>query len=564
MIKKIIKNDILKAFKKLKLESDSDFTVEVPNHKEHGDYSSNAALLNCKANRMNPGDLATELADFLSSSKHFVKVDTAYPGFINFTVSGELYHHALAEVAEEEDGFGASEYGQNKKILLEFISANPTGPLNIVSARAAAYGDVLARVMDEVGFDSQREFYINDAGNQVDILTESIELRYRELHGENIGEFPMEAYHGDYIKELAQSINSENGSKLLHLAESERLNKIKEFALKSIHEMHEKSLVSFGVVFDNWVSEKALRKQGVVEEVLSYLAEAGCTFEKDEAIWFNSSKYGDEKDRVLMKADGSITYFVPDLAYHLTKYQRNFDKMIDVFGPDHHGYIPRMRAAIKALKYDQEKLEIVFLQQVNLYDQGEKVKMSKRAGKIVTMDSLIEQVGRDAARFFFINRKPSAHLNFDMELAKKKSTENPVYYCQYAYARICGVIKNAAAEGMPLEDAGLKHLNKLVEDEELAIIRKILDYPNILIAVAEYREPHRLAEYAYELSSMIHKFYSNNKIINKRSKRQSLARIFMMNVAGNVLKSSFRLMGINAPEEMEHKETKSKRSRKKK
>lgn len=551
MIREQIYNDVTEALGKLDVEFSAEFTVEIPNVSQFGDYSTNAAMLNAKKNRMKPRDLAEKLAEILKRKRSYKDVSVAGPGFINFVLSKRLFHKALEEVHEMGLEYGISDSGKNEKVLIEFISANPTGPLNIVSARAAAFGDTLYRVLKRVGYNPTREFYINDAGNQVDILAESVELRYRELHGENIGEFPMEAYHGDYIKEIAQKLNVAESGKILHLSEHDRLHKMKDFALKEIHQMQVNSLARFGVEFDSWVSEKKLRAQGVVEEVLSYLAEAGCTYEMDEAVWFNSSKFGDEKDRVLMKTDGSITYFVPDIAYHLTKYQRGYTTLIDVLGPDHHGYVPRLRAAIKALKQDEDALEIIFLQQVNLFDQGEKVKMSKRAGKLVTMDDLIDETGKDAARFFFIDRKPNAHLNFDIDLAKKQSSENPVYYCQYAHARICSILRKVKKDKLvSAKQFDTKELKRLERDEEVEIIRKILELPDQLISIAQSREPHRLAAYILDLAGMFHKYYQRVVILNPKAAGMTRARMYLIETLQNVLQICFDLMGINAPEKM--------------
>ncbi len=550
MIKIKILKDLKKCLDNLELQYNDRFVIEVPAKPEYGDFSTNVALVCSKMNNMKPMEMAEIIIKKFSKNKDFEKVDIVAPGFINIKLSKSIYYQTLVDIYHNPDEYGMSEHGQGKKILLEFVSANPTGPLNIVSARAAAFGDTLFRIMNHVGYDATREFYINDAGNQVDILAESLELRFRELLGERIGDFPMEAYHGEYLKDLAIKLNSAEGTKLLHLSITDRMERIKEFALEEIHNMQQESLLKFEVEFDSWVSEKTLRQQGIIEEVLSYLYEADCTYEKEDAIWFCSTKYGDEKDRVLMKADGSITYFVPDLAYHLTKYQRGYDQLIDVLGPDHHGYVPRMMAAIKALKYDESKLEIIFLQQVNLYEQGEKVKMSKRAGKIVTMDELIDEVGKDAARYFFIDRKPSAHLNFDLDLAKKQSSENPVYYCQYAYARICSIQKLARKEKIIIRDFEESKLKKLNREDEVMIIKKMMEFPSILIAAADSREPHRLAFYAQELSSMFHKYYQNAKIINKKSPELSQCRLYLVTAIKNVLQIAFTLMSINAPEKM--------------
>jgi arginyl-tRNA synthetase len=375
-------------------------------------------------------------------------------------------------------------------------------------------------------------------------------LRLRELQGDVIGEFPYEAYHGEYVKHLAQKLNATEGVRVFMMTEKDRIEHLKEFALAELLEMQRNSLENFDVVFDGWVSEKTLRAEGVVEEVLSYLYEADCTYEKDDAIWFASTKYGDDKDRVLMKSDGSFTYFVPDLAYHLTKIQRGFSTLIDIFGPDHHGYIPRLRAAFSAMGYDEKMLEIIFLQQVNLFESGERVKMSKRAGKIVTMDDLINEVGKDAARYFFIARKANAHLNFDLELALKQNNENPVYYCQYAHARICSIIKKAKKDKIWPKSFKQELLSKLNKSEELAIIQKLSDLPELLMLIAIHREPHRLATYIEELSAMIHKYYARYQIVSAKSKELSQARLMLLETTKQVMAIVFNLMGISAPEKM--------------
>ncbi|OQX72025.1 MAG: arginine--tRNA ligase [Candidatus Cloacimonas sp. 4484_275] len=549
MVKDKIRKDIVKCLKQLELKFNDNFVVEVPNNPEHGDFSSNVALVNAKLNKVSPQKLAEKIIEYFSKKRDYKSVSVAGPGFINFKLANNFYHRKLLEINEKNRKFGSSEYGNKKKVLLEFISANPTGPLNVVSARAAAFGDTLCRIMRFVGFRAYKEFYINDAGNQVDILAESLELRYRELHGERIDEFPPEAYHGEYIKDLAAKLNSVE-SKLLHYSETDRLRRMKQFALEEVHKMQQESLKRFDVTFDNWMSEKKLRQEGAVEEVLSYLAEAHCTYEKDEAIWFSSTEFGDEKDRVLMKADGNTTYLVPDIAYHLTKYQRKFDYLIDILGPDHHGYVPRLKAAIMALGYDVNKLEIIYLQHITLFEGGQQVKMSKRAGKIVTMDDLIDEVGKDAARYFFVSRKPNAHLEFDLELAKKKSNENPVYYVQYAHARIASILRKAKKEKISLKNFDHKLLRKLNKEDELTIIKKMLELPNLLISAADAREPHRLANYVYDLAGMFHKYYAKFKIVDKKNPELSQSRLFLISNIKTVLAVCLHLMGISAPQKM--------------
>ena len=549
MIKELLHKNIVEALDNLKLNHEKEFTVEIPNNPEFGDYSTNAALVLGKENKMKPKDLAEKMVKELKKNKAYKKLEIAGPGFINFFLSPSLYQQVFWEIYKSED-YGKSDFGNQEKILLEFVSANPTGPLNIVSARAAAFGDTLYRIMKYVGYAPAREFYINDAGNQVDILAESLELRLREIHGEKIGEFPYEAYHGEYVKHLAHRLNALEGTRVFMLPQKDRLEHLKEFALSELLEMQRNSLEKFGVVFEGWVSEKALRAEGVVEEVLSYLTEADCTYEKEDAIWFNSTKYGDDKDRVLMKSDGSITYFVPDVAYHLTKIQRGFTKLIDIFGPDHHGYVPRIRAAFRALNYDDSILEFIFLQQVNIFESGERVKMSKRAGKIVTMDDLISVVGKDAARYFFIARKANAHLNFDLELALKKNNENPVYYCQYAHARICSIIKKARSEKIYPKHFKKEMIKKLNKPEELALIQKMADLPELLILIAVHREPHRLTTYIEELASLLHHYYEKYQIVNVKNPALSQARLMLLYTVRKVMQICFELMGISAPETM--------------
>jgi arginyl-tRNA synthetase len=550
MIKEILHAHLVEALDSLELTHDKGFIVEIPNNPDFGDYSTNAAMVLSKENKMPPKALAEAIIKELKKNKFYRKIEIAGPGFVNFHLSPALFQKILWDIHIAGPEYAASRFGDGGKVLIEFVSANPTGPLNIVSARAAAFGDTLYRVMKYVGYEPTREFYINDAGNQVDILAESLELRLREIHGENIGEFPYEAYHGEYVRQLAQKLNALEGVRVFMMPEKERIEHLKEYALSELLEMQRQSLEKFGVIFEGWVSEKTLRAEGVVEEVLSYLTEADCTYEKEDAIWFSSTQFGDDKDRVLMKSDGSITYFVPDLAYHLTKIQRGYTTLIDVFGPDHHGYVPRLRAAFRALKYDDNILEIIFLQQVNLFESGERVKMSKRAGKIVTMDDLVSVVGKDAARYFFIARKANAHLNFDLELALKQNNENPVYYCQYAHARICSILRKAKKDRILPKSYKQELTSKLNKPEELALIRKMADLPELLILIAVYREPHRLATYVEELCGMFHRYYNKYQVVSLKNKDISKSRLLLIDTVRGTLALCLDLMGISTPEKM--------------
>ena len=551
-MKKTIRKGITRALRRLRLKCNKAFTVEIPKNVTYGDFSTNVALISAGLNDISPKDFAEKLISKMLEKEYIAECSIAGPGFINFNLADYVYYEELQQIHKLKTDYGKSNFGEEKKVILEYVSANPTGPLNIVSARSAAYGNTLHRVMDFVGFKPFSEFYINDAGNQVEILAESLELRYREYHGEDIGDFPHEAYHGDYLIYLAAQLALAEGRKLFHLGEKDRLERMKNFALASMHRDHISSLKRFGVEFDNWMSERKLRDEGVLEEALSYLAEAHVTFEQDDAVWFASTKFGDVKDRVLIKSDGNPTYLVPDIAYHITKFHRGFDYIIDVLGPDHHGYVPRLMAALQALELPYEKVEVVYLQQINLFENGENVKMSKRAGKIVTLDDLINEVGKDAARYFFLERKPNSHLNFDLDLAKSKTQDNPVYYIQYAHARITTLLKKARKEKFSIKKFDKNLLSLLNSNDEIIMIKKKMNLGATLENIAETREPHKLATYTHEFASLIHKYYSNHTIIDKSNADLTQCRLYLLWAAKCVLEICLDLMGISAPEKMYH------------
>ncbi len=546
MIKEIVAQDIRDCLQELKIEPKKVLVLDAD--PKFGDYSSNVAMVHAKSEKMPIEDLAKKMVLQLSKSDYYKKVEVAKGGFINFVLDDKIYYDAILGV--DKSKFEGLDYGKGQKVLVEFVSANPTGPLNIVSARAASYGDTLCAVMNFIGYKATKEFYINDYGNQIDILSESIEIRYKEVISGVTHEFPLEGYHGEYVKDIAKKIVEIDGTKLLSFSNEDRDRRIKKFALYEMLKSQKKSLKAFRVDFDNWVSEKSLRDDNMVEEALSYLSEAGYTYERDEAVWFKSTLFGDEKDRILMKSDGNTTYFVPDIGYHINKYQRGYDVLIDVLGPDHHGYIKRMWAAIKAIGYPAEKLEFVILQQVNLFDGKEQVKMSKREGKIVKMDDLIKEVGTDAARFFFLDRKTTSHLNFDMELAKKRSNDNPVYYCQYAHARIASLVKKAKKEKLTLTKFKPKQMELLKGKQELILMKKILQFPETLALVASSREPNKLTNYTSELAGMYHKYYGSSKMINLDNPDLTVARLFLSSCVKMTLGKALSLMGITAPEKM--------------
>ena len=552
MLKSIIKEDITKILKNLDLNFDDKFIVKVPTEQSFGDFSCNVAMAFAKKNKLTSGKLADSVKkELLKNKAKYKKVEIVKPGFINIFLSNNVFQEILFEISKQKEDFGKSDFGKGKRVLVEFVSANPTGPLNIVSARAASYGDCLCNVLEYVGYEAFREFYVNDYGNQVDILSESIDFRLKELLGINNEEFPVEAYHGEYIIDLAKKFNDVEGAKIASMSDKERLSRIKSFALSEIHFLQENSLKNFGVIFDNWVSEKVLREKGLIEEVLSYLEEANCTYEKDDAIWFRSTKYGDEKDRVLMKSDGNTTYLVPDIGYHINKYAEKYDIMIDVLGPDHHGYCPRLVASLKALGKNTNKLKFVILQQVTLFEDEVQVKVSKRSGKFIIMDELIKEVGIDATRYFFLDKKTTSHINFDINLAKEKSSQNPVYYCQYAYARICSIEKNAKKLKLNLGKINKSLVENLNEIEEISLIKKIVEFPEILISVAQSLETQKLISYMYDLSALFHAYYEKHKTLNEKEKDLSLARLFLCRNIANILKICFNLTGITALEKMD-------------
>jgi len=546
MIKKILIQNIQDALINLKIEEKKILVTETD--PQFGDYSSNVAMVHAKANGYKINKLAKKIVKILEKTSYYKKIDIAKNGFINFTLSNSIYYDSLKSIKDEK--FQNLNYGEKKTVLVEFVSANPTGPLNIVSARAASFGDTLCNVMNFIGYKATKEFYVNDFGNQIDILAESIEIRYKELYSNRKLEFPAEAYHGEYVKDIAQKIASVEGAKLLSFSNDDRLEKFKSFALYEMLKSQKRSLENFRVKFDNWISEKTLREDNLVEETLSYLTEAGYTYEKEDAIWFKSSALGDEKDRILMKSDGNTTYFVPDIGYHINKYQRGYDYIIDVLGPDHHGYLSRMHAAVQAIGYSMEKLEFIILQQVNLFKDNHLIKMSKRSGNMITMDSLIKHVGVDAARFFFLARKTSSHLNFDIDLAKKKTSENPVYYCQYAHARICSLIRKAKKEKFYLKDLETSFLRKLVSPKELNLIKKMMQLPSVLESVVINREPNKLTNYTLELSGFFHKYYGSTKMISIKNKKLTLARLYLCSCIKITLATCLELMGISAPDRM--------------
>ncbi len=576
MIEKLIRDALMKALEGYGVfEEDVRLELEQPKDPSHGDLSSNVALLLAKRLERKPRELAGEIAASLELDKSQVEsLEIAGPGFINFRYSQEALTEPILRILDEAEEYGRSQAGEGQRISLEYISANPTGPLNIVSARAAAVGSTLHRVMDRAGYRPSSEFYVNNAGRQVLLFGRSLRARYLQARGE-AAELPEEGYQGEYLQELARDL-LERGTSLLTQESDEEAGRIigdlslpkgepKDWLELQSDESSAQAFGSFGIAamllsqratcrrygvrFDSWYLETELHRSGKLEKTLEVLKEAGHVFEKDGATWLATSEFEDEKDRVLVKSDGVPTYFLPDIAYHLSKKERGAEVAIDLLGPDHHGYIARMAAASECLGFPHDWLEIILLQQVNLIQDGRPLEMSKRAGRLVTMDQLIDEVGADVARFFFLSRKNSSHLDFDLDLARKQSNDNPGWYVKYAHARICSVLRNAQAQGADKHPATEKELRLLSEDAELALCRLLPDLPHIIARSAETRDVSRLTRYAVDLASAFHHFYQHCRILTDDT-NLSRARLALSSATRVVLANTLTLLGMDTPEQM--------------
>ena len=523
------------------------FVVEVPKDKSHGDFATNAAMLLTKQAKMKPRDIAQAIVDSLpKESKLIEKVEIAGPGFINFYLSPNWVYDILPVVEAQDTAYGSVDLGHGEKVQIEFVSANPTGLLHMGNARGGALGDSLANLLKMAGYDVTKEYYINDAGNQIVNLGLSLEARYRQELGDVDYPFPEKGYHGKDIIDTAKRIIAEVGDNYLQLPEEERQQKMIATALEEKLSAIKSGLHEFGVDYDVWFSETTLHESGAIQEVVDLLTEKGMTYEKDDALWLKTTSFGDEKDEVLIRSNGIPTYYAADIAYHKNKFDRGFKRVINIWGADHHGHVARMKGAMDALGYDSENLTIMLMQLVRLYQGGEVVRMSKRTGQYVTLQELIEDVGKDAARYFFIMRNPDSHLDFDLDLAKQQSSDNPVYYVQYAHARINSIL---AATGMPTPKAADCDLTLLKEEAELALIRKIADLPNEIAYAAEELAPYRLARYATDLATMFHSFYNSCRVLTDDAALKN-ARLVLVNAARIALRNVLTLLGVSAPERM--------------
>lgn len=526
------------------------FIIEKPADKKNGDFSSNIAMAGARAYHQAPRMIAEAIVKNFSLDGGYIdKCEIAGPGFINFYLSDKYYSDVLKDIVSSGDNYGRSDYGEGKKMLVEFVSANPTGPMHIGNARGGAIGDCLASVLDAAGYDVQREFYINDAGNQIEKFATSLEVRYLQECGKDV-ELPEDAYHGEDITVHAKNFFSEVGDKYAKCDSQERRDALVAYALPKNIAGLEADLGKYRIKYDKWFRESTLHNDGSVQKIIEALKEKGVTYEQDGALWFKASEFGNDKDIVLIRANGIPTYIVPDIAYHYNKLvTRGYDKAIDVLGADHHGYIPRMKAALTALGLDADRLDIVIMQMVRLVRNGETIKLSKRSGKAITLNTLLEEVPIDAARFFFNLREPNSHFDFDLELAAKQSSENPVYYVQYAHARICSIIKKAADEGIEVTTPSEEALNRLNSSEERDLISHLASLTDEIIGAAKSYDPARITHYVIELATLFHKFYNAHRVVSD-DKELTEARLFLCTAVKNTIKNILVMLKVDVPESM--------------
>ncbi|MBK1647350.1 arginine--tRNA ligase [Rhabdochromatium marinum] len=562
----------------------------------HGDFATNAALVLAKVARCQPRDLAARLLQHLPESPLVARVEVAGPGFINFFLAEDAYRRLIPAILTAGPDYGRSDQGQGERVQVEFVSANPTGPLHVGHGRGAAYGAVVANLLEAVGYQVHREYYVNDAGRQMDILAASVWLRYLELCGETL-RFPANGYRGDYVWDIAAALHREHGdayhqdastvladipedapgpddlneageplpdapqgdkeahidaliARAQQLLGDNRYRLVFELGLNSILDDIRDDLAQFGVNYQEWYSERTLAASGAVTRAIERLRASGHVYERDGALWFRSSAFGDSKDRVLVRENGQSTYFASDIAYHADKLERGFSRVFDIWGADHHGYVPRVRAALQALGDDPARLEVLLVQFAILYRGGHKVQMSTRSGEFVTLRQLRKEVGTDAARFFYIMRRCEQHLDFDLDLAKRQSNDNPVYYVQYAHARICSVLRQAAEKGCPIEGtASAESLGCLREAHEQSLLRTLSRYPEVLLSAALESEPHQLTQYLRELATEFHAYYNAHPfIVEDYNLREARGALIL--AVRQVLRNGFGLIGVSAPETM--------------
>lgn len=544
-VKKAVSNGALPEAEMLQ------FNIEKPANKDNGDYSTNVAMAGARAFKKAPRMIAEAIASCIDlDGTAFDRVEIAGPGFMNFFLSQQFYSNVLKDVFSCGKDYGKSDYGQGKRVLVEFVSANPTGPMHIGNARGGAIGDCLASVLDWAGFSVNREFYVNDAGNQIEKFATSLEVRYLQHYDPSV-ELPEDAYHGQDIVEHAENFIKEYGDKYVNADSKERRKALVDFALPKNIAGLERDLGRYRITYDKWFRESTLHNDGSVQRVIDALKEKGVTYEQDGALWFKASEYGNDKDIVLVRANGLPTYIVPDIAYHYNKLvTRGYDKAIDVLGADHHGYVPRMKAALTALGLDASRLDCVIMQMVRLVREGETIKLSKRSGKAITLNTLIDEVPLDAARFFFNLREPNSHFDFDLELAAKQSSENPVYYVQYAHARICSIIKKAQEQGVELKTPSDDELALLNSKEEKDLIRHLSLLTDEIVSAAKSYDPAKITHYVIELATLFHKFYNAQRVMLDDNEGLMQARLFLCKAVKDTIYNILTMLKITAPEVM--------------
>ncbi len=549
MIRKKIRDLIDSALQELfSLEKIPFYEVGKPRKENFGDYATNVALVLGGRLKKNPFELAESIASFLRKEPSFEKIEVVKPGFINIWVSLNYYKKRLKEILELGENFGKLEIGKGKKVLVEFVSANPTGPLHIGHGRGAAFGDSLARLLSFAGYEVVKEYYINDRGTQMHILGASVYLRAKELSGEKV-DFPEDHYKGTYIYDIAKEALKRYPD-LLSMEEEKAISVCRELALEIILADIKNDLEKFRVSFDNWYSERKLYERGIVEKVIKVLKEKGYVYEKESALWFASSKFGDEKDRVLRRSNGEYTYFAGDIAYHYEKFiERGFDTAINIWGADHHGYVKRMKGALQALEINPNRLEVILIQMVNLLEKGEKKSMSTRAGEFVELKELLNEVGVDPVRFIFLSRSPDSTIEFDVELAKKQTQENPVYYVQYAHARICSLFQKAEEKGIKFDPEKVQ-LEKFDFAQEIKLLKKLEEFEDVIEDAARALSPHRMYYYLIDFASIFHEYYTKVRIIDENQEDLTLTRLFLCKACQIALKNGLSLLGVSAPKKM--------------
>lgn len=547
-VKQTLVEEIEASIKKAKLANDiPEIKIEIPKDVKNGDYSTNIAMVLTKIAKRNPREIAQAIVDHLDASKaHVKKVDIAGPGFINFYLDNQYLTDIIPEAIQKGDQFGKAEESKNKNILLEYVSANPTGDLHIGHARNAAVGDTLANILIAAGYHVTREYYINDAGNQISNLARSIETRFFEALGDDSHEMPEDGYNGKDIVEIGKDL-ADKHPEIKDYSDDERLKTFRQLGVDYEMSKLKKDLSDFNTHFDNWFSETSLYEKGEIKEVLAKMNELGYTYEADGATWLRTSDFKDDKDRVLIKKDGNYTYFLPDIAYHFDKVQRGNDILIDLMGADHHGYINRLKASLETFGVDSDRLEIQIMQMVRLMQNSEEVKMSKRTGNAITLREIMDEVGVDAARYFLTMRSPDTHFDFDMELAKEQSQDNPVYYAQYGHARICSILKQAKEQGIDISTD--VDFSKITNEKAIELLKKVAEFEPTIESAADSRAPHRMTNYIQDLASHFHKFYNAEKVLTDDIEKTK-AHIALVEAVRITLNNALALVGVSAPESM--------------